>query len=57
MSLQPYEIDPTWPVVRDEVRDTVDDSAMETCEICNARVATKIVDILGVEGWACAFCR
>lgn len=57
MSVQPYEIDPAWPVVRTPDHDEVDTSEMEVCEVCNARSATKLVDLFGVEGWACDYCR
>lgn len=55
--VEPYEIDPAWPVVRFEAGDQVDDSLMEVCEVCNARTATKVVELWGVEGWACGYCR
>lgn len=52
-----YDIDPSWPVVRDERADVVDDSEVEVCEVCNARAAVKLVDLWGCEGWACGYCR
>lgn len=57
MSVQPYAIDPAWPVVRDLAGDVIDDSECETCEVCWARMATKIADLWGVEGWSCDYCR
>lgn len=57
IDLQPFEIDPAWPVVRDESGDQFDDSECENCEICFARTATHIADLHGVEGWACDYCR
>lgn len=57
MSVPAYEIDPSWGVVRDVGGDVIDDSECETCEVCNARAATQLVDLWGVEGWACGYCR
>jgi hypothetical protein len=57
MKMQPYEIDPEWPsVVRPELSE-LDDSEMPDCEVCWARIGTKLVDLFGVEGWACDYCR
>lgn len=52
-----YPINPAWPIVRDTSGDVVDDSEVPDCEVCWARAATKIVDLWGVEGWACGYCR
>lgn len=57
MSLQAYDIDPEWPSVVRPDMNQFDDSEMPDCEICNARIATKIVDLWGVEGMACDYCR
>ena len=57
MSVQPYAIDPAWGVVRDESGDVFDDSECPDCEVCFARAATKLVDLFGVEGWSCDYCR
>lgn len=56
MSVQPYAIDPAWPVVESGKTD-FDYSEVEECEICNARWATKLVDLWGCEGWSCDYCR
>lgn len=52
-----YEIDPAWPVVRDERWDQVDESEMDDCEICFARAATVLGERGGVETWLCGVCR
>ena len=55
--IEAYQIDPSWPVVRDERRDQIDDSEMEICEWCNARNAVVLGDRGGVETWLCGVCR
>lgn len=52
-----YEIDSSWPVVRDFAGDEYDDSEMDICEVCNARTATVLGERSGVETWLCGFCR
>jgi len=52
-----YQIDPAWPVLRRPEMDEVDLSEVPDCEVCWARAATKLVDLWGVEGWACGYCR
>lgn len=56
MSAAPFEIDPAWPVVRDESGDQIDDSEMEICEVCNARNAVVLGERGDVETWLCGYC-
>lgn len=57
MKPEAYEIDPSWPVVRDESLDILEEGDEETCENCNCRAAVTLGERGGVETWLCGVCR